>query len=122
MKRLMNNVLALFLVMFSSITFANVTADVFVKSIADDVITILKKDKDIQSDPEKVYALAEDKILPNFAATWKFHPLVLISFITIIIFCFVFLLILFLPSRILFLVTLFWFPFIVYSINNFIFC
>ncbi len=66
MKRLINIVLALVLVMFSSITFANVSADVFVKSIADDVIIILKKDKDIQGDPEKVYALAEDKIVPNF--------------------------------------------------------
>jgi len=66
----MNKIIQILLVstalMFSSIASATVSADVFVKSIADDVITILKKDKDLQSDPEKVYALAEDKILPNF--------------------------------------------------------
>lgn len=66
----MNKIIQILLVstalMFSSIASATVSADVFVKSIADDVITILKKDKELQSDPEKIYALAEDKILPNF--------------------------------------------------------
>lgn len=66
MKRIFQAVLLLSAVMFSNISSANVSADMFVKTIADDVITILKKDKDLQSDPEKVYALAEDKILPNF--------------------------------------------------------
>lgn len=46
---------------------ANVPADVFVKGVADDVLTIVKKDKDIQNgDQEKIFALAEEKILPNF--------------------------------------------------------
>jgi phospholipid transport system substrate-binding protein len=66
MKRIIQAVLLLSAVMFSNISSANVSADMFVKTIADDVITILKKDKELQSDPEKVYALAEDKILPNF--------------------------------------------------------
>lgn len=66
MKRIFQAVLLLSAVMFSNISSASVSADMFVKTIADDVITILKKDKDLQSDPEKVYALAEDKILPNF--------------------------------------------------------
>jgi phospholipid transport system substrate-binding protein len=46
---------------------ANVPADVFVKGIADDVLAIVKTDKDIQSgDQDKIFALAEQKILPNF--------------------------------------------------------
>lgn len=66
MKKILQMILMLCVVMISNISSANVSADMFVKTIADDVITILKKDKDLQSDPEKVYALAEDKILPNF--------------------------------------------------------
>ena len=46
---------------------ATVPADVFVKSVADDVLAIVKKDKAIQSgDQEKIFALAEEKIVPNF--------------------------------------------------------
>lgn len=46
---------------------AEVTADAFVKANADDVLAIIKKDKDIQNgDMKKIYDLAEDKILPNF--------------------------------------------------------
>ena len=46
---------------------ANVPADVFVKSVADDVLAIVKKDKDIQNgDQAKIFALAEEKIVPNF--------------------------------------------------------
>jgi phospholipid transport system substrate-binding protein len=37
-----------------------------VQTTADDVLTILKSDKDIQSDKKKIYQLAEEKILPNF--------------------------------------------------------
>ena len=45
---------------------AAVAADAFVKAIADDVLAIVKKDKEIQSgDQQKVFALAEEKILPN---------------------------------------------------------
>lgn len=47
--------------------YAAPAADLFVKSIADDVLTIVKKDKDIQSgDQQKVFSLAEEKILPHF--------------------------------------------------------
>jgi phospholipid transport system substrate-binding protein len=46
---------------------AAVAADTFVKAIADDVLAIVKKDKEIQSgDQQKVFALAEEKILPHF--------------------------------------------------------
>lgn len=38
-----------------------------VKQTAEDVLSILKSDKDIQAgDQQKIYALAEEKILPNF--------------------------------------------------------
>ena len=57
------------LMMFACSAFAQATipADVFVKSVADDVLTIVKKDKDIQNgDQAKIFALAEEKIVPNF--------------------------------------------------------
>ncbi len=67
----MKNVSILFLglMMFacSVLAQATVPADVFVKSVADDVLAIVKKDKAIQSgDQEKIFALAEEKIVPNF--------------------------------------------------------
>jgi phospholipid transport system substrate-binding protein len=67
----MKNVITLFvsLTIFTYSVFAQVTvpADVFVKSVADDVLTIVKKDKDIQNgDQAKIFALAEEKIVPNF--------------------------------------------------------
>lgn len=44
-----------------------VAPDALVKQTADEVIEIIKNDKDIQSgDQSKVFALAEAKILPNF--------------------------------------------------------
>ena len=67
MKRLINLVLGVVLATTSLMAQANVPADVFVKAVADDVLTIVKKDKDIQNgDQEKIFALAEEKILPNF--------------------------------------------------------
>jgi phospholipid transport system substrate-binding protein len=46
---------------------AEIAPDVLVKQTADDVLTIIKNDKDIQAgDKGKIYALAEEKILPNF--------------------------------------------------------
>ena len=67
MKRLINLVLGVVLAITSLMAQANVPADVFVKGVADDVLTIVKKDKDIQNgDQEKIFALAEEKILPNF--------------------------------------------------------
>ncbi len=71
MKSLMNNVaksiLALGFVAFTSVAFAEVGPDALVKITAEDVLAIVKKDKDIQAgDQAKIYALAEEKILPNF--------------------------------------------------------
>lgn len=67
MKRLSSLILGFVLFSLSALALANVPADVFVKGVADDVLTIVKKDKDIQSgDQEKIFALAEEKILPNF--------------------------------------------------------
>ena len=41
--------------------------DVLVKKTSDDVLSVIKQDKDIQSgNQQKIYALAEEKILPNF--------------------------------------------------------
>ena len=67
MKRLSSIILGFVLFFASAIAHANVPADVFVKGVADDVLTIVKKDKDIQNgDQEKIFALAEEKIMPNF--------------------------------------------------------
>lgn len=67
MKLLSNLFLGLVFIGASSLAQANVSADVFVKGVADDVLTIVKKDKDIQNgDQEKIFALAEEKIMPNF--------------------------------------------------------
>jgi len=71
MNSLMNNVaksiLALGFVAFTSVAFAEVGPDALVKTTAEDVLAIVKKDKDIQAgDQAKIYALAEEKILPNF--------------------------------------------------------
>ena len=52
---------------FTSLAMAEVAADAFVKTTAEEVLTIVKNDKDIQAgDQKKIYALAEEKILPNF--------------------------------------------------------
>jgi phospholipid transport system substrate-binding protein len=67
MKRLSSVILGFVFFCASVIAHANVPADVFVKGVADDVLTIVKKDKDIQNgDQEKIFALAEEKIMPNF--------------------------------------------------------
>ena len=67
MKRLSSIILGFVLFCASAIAHAKVPADVFVKGVADDVLTIVKKDKDIQNgDQEKIFALAEEKIMPNF--------------------------------------------------------
>ncbi len=67
MKCIISLFLSLMLFACSAFAQANVPADVFVKSVADDVLAIVKKDKDIQNgDQEKIFALAEEKIVPNF--------------------------------------------------------
>jgi len=46
---------------------AEVAPDVLVKQTADEVLTIIKNDKEIQAgNQQKLYAVAEEKILPNF--------------------------------------------------------
>ena len=51
----------------SSVAMAVMTPDQLVKKTADDVIEVIKNDKDIQAgNQQKIFALAEEKILPNF--------------------------------------------------------
>nr|WP_294840733.1 ABC transporter substrate-binding protein [uncultured Methylotenera sp.] len=51
----------------ASLVQAEVSADELVKRTAEDVLNTLKNDKDIQAgNQQKIYALAEEKILPNF--------------------------------------------------------
>jgi phospholipid transport system substrate-binding protein len=54
------------LIGFSNVSYAE-APDELVKRTAEDVLTIVKTDKDIQAgDQQKIFALAEEKILPNF--------------------------------------------------------
>ncbi len=62
-----NFFIALCLFGFSAAVFAIEAPDALVKRTADDVLAIVKTDKDIQAgDQSKIFALAEEKILPNF--------------------------------------------------------
>ena len=64
---MMRVLLAFGLLLTSVFAFANITPDQLVKKTADDVIAVIKSDKDIQSgNQDKIFALAEEKILPNF--------------------------------------------------------
>lgn len=55
------------LVGFSTMAAAEVAPDVLVKKTAEEVLEIVKNDKDIQNgDQKKIFDLAETKILPNF--------------------------------------------------------
>ena len=59
--------IALTLFCFSSGVIALEAPDALVKRTAEDVLAIVKTDKDIQAgNQEKIYVLAEEKILPNF--------------------------------------------------------
>lgn len=50
------------LLSFSSLVLAETAPDELVKTTADDVLAIVKKDKDIQAgDQKKIFALAEEK-------------------------------------------------------------
>lgn len=58
---------SLSLVGFSTNSFAIEAPDELVKRTAEDVLTIIKNDKDIQAgNQEKLFALTEEKIVPNF--------------------------------------------------------
>lgn len=62
-----NFFIALTLLCASSLAFAMESPDALVKRTAEDVLSVVKADKDIQAgDRAKIYALAEEKILPNF--------------------------------------------------------
>lgn len=65
--KLTRNLLAALLLLPLSAAAEVIAPDVLVKQTADEVIEIIKKDKDIQAgDLRKITALAEDKILPHF--------------------------------------------------------
>jgi len=67
MKSVIKFVASVALMGVMQLAVADVAPDVLVKSTADDVLAIVKKDKDIQAgDQKKIFALAEEKILPNF--------------------------------------------------------
>jgi phospholipid transport system substrate-binding protein len=67
MNRFITSLLGFMLVASTQVALAAVGPDELVKSTAEDVLAIIKKDKDIQNgDQSKVFALAEEKILPNF--------------------------------------------------------
>ena len=52
---------------FTTLTFAMEKPDELVKRTAEDVLAVMKSDKDIQAgNQDKLYSLAEEKILPNF--------------------------------------------------------
>jgi phospholipid transport system substrate-binding protein len=59
--------LAIAMWLFSGLAMAGLAPDQLVKKTADDVIEVIKSDKDIQAgNQQKIFALAEEKILPNF--------------------------------------------------------
>lgn len=67
MKLLLKSIYFLALVGFSSVSLAEMAPDELVKKTAEEVLEIVKNDKDIQAgDQQKIFALAEAKILPNF--------------------------------------------------------
>ena len=68
MKSFMQFLLGLTMMGLAASSVAEITPpDVLVKGTAEEVLEIVKKDKDIQAgDLNKTYALAEEKILPHF--------------------------------------------------------
>lgn len=62
-----NWVVAASFMLVSLSAMAGLTPDQLVKKTADDVIDVIKNDKDIQAgNQQKIFDLAEEKILPNF--------------------------------------------------------
>ena len=67
MKKLINSILALAILCGVSFAEAAMAPDVLVKNTSEDVLEIIKEDKDIQEgNQHKLFALTEEKILPNF--------------------------------------------------------
>ena len=59
----------LFLSLLLSLSFTLIAEEgplELVQKTADDVLSVIKSDQSIQEDKEKIYKLAEEKILPNF--------------------------------------------------------
>ena len=62
-----NFLIALSLFCFSASVFAIESPDELVKRTSEDVLAVVKNDADIQAgNQQKIFALAEEKILPNF--------------------------------------------------------
>ena len=60
-------VLSVVLIALPGLAMAEISAEELVKQTADDVLNTIKNDKDIQAgNQQKIFALAEEKILPNF--------------------------------------------------------
>ena len=67
MKSFFKYLAAAYLFTLLSVANAEVAPDVLVKQTADDVLSTIKNDKEIQAgNQKKLFALAEEKILPNF--------------------------------------------------------
>lgn len=67
LKKLFINLISLIALIFPFYSIAALAPDELVKKTAEDVIFAIKADEEIQKgNKEKIYKLAEDKILPNF--------------------------------------------------------
>ncbi len=67
MNKFLKVIAGIVLLGFANVILADVGPDELVKSTAEEVLAVVKKDKDIQAgDQKKIFALAEEKILPNF--------------------------------------------------------
>ena len=67
MQKMMKWMAAMAFVGFANMAAAEVAPDALVKKTAEDVLAVVKQDKDIQAgNQSKIFALAEEKILPNF--------------------------------------------------------
>lgn len=67
MKKMLQLFTGLFMAAFMQVALAEVAPDELVKKTADEVLTIIKQDKDIQAgNIAKITEVAEEKILPNF--------------------------------------------------------
>ena len=67
MKKMLQLFVGLFMAASVQAALAEVAPDELVKNTANEVLTIIKQDKDIRAgDIAKITALAEEKILPNF--------------------------------------------------------
>ena len=67
MQGILKSLVAIFFVLSSTFSYAETAPDALVKQTADEVLNIIKNDKEIQAgNQKKLFALAEEKILPNF--------------------------------------------------------